>query len=106
MLSTFSGVFTIYIVLMVFFSLNNLKTLSKIKREEMFFFFLNPMARHVIGKPLALGVADIDGQLVKGHPVGEPSLPQTGQHKGTFKPHPGPWLGKQTRYPLAHRAAC
>ena len=44
------------------------------------------MARHVSGKLLALGVADIDGQLVKGHPVGEPSLPLTGQHMGASMP--------------------
>jgi len=50
------------------------------------------------------GIADIDDQLVKGHPVGEPSLLE---HPCPNRDsNPGPWLGKQTRYPLAHRAAC
>jgi len=47
------------------------------------------MARHVSGKLLALGVADIDGQCVGGHPVGGPSLPLAGQHRVASMPHPG-----------------
>jgi len=50
---------------------------------KLFYPFFYPMARHVSGKLLALGVADIDGQLVKGV---KPSLPLTGQHRGTSMP--------------------
>jgi len=47
------------------------------------------MARDVSSKVLALGVADIDGQLVM----------------ATRDSNPGLWLMMQTRYPLAHRVA-
>ena len=59
-------------------------------------------------KLLALGVANNDGQLMKERPVGEPSLPLTGQHRGTSMPHlgfePGPVDQEADMLSSGHRA--